>query len=190
MFAPFAQQPQPFAMLAIRTWSLDPTPVAGAVRAALREVDRDQPMTNVRSMQSVVSESLTEAKYVSGLTALFACIAMLLAVMGIYGVISYSVARRTHELGIRMVLGAGTQDVVRLVLRQAMIVVGIGLAIGVAGALAVSRLLSSWLYGVSARDPLTFIAIPLALAVVALVASYIPARRATRVDPVVALRCE
>jgi putative ABC transport system permease protein len=190
MFAPFAQQPQPFATLAIRTWAADPTPIAAAVRAVLREVDRDQPITNVRSMQSIVNESLTEAKYMSGLTALFACIAMLLAVMGIYGVISYSVARRTHELGIRMVLGAGARDVIRLVLRQAMIVVGIGLAIGIAGAMAVSRFLRSWLYGVSERDPLTFIAVPVALAVVALLASYVPARRATRVDPVAALRCE
>jgi putative ABC transport system permease protein len=190
MFAVFAQQPQPFATLAIRTWAADPTPIAAAVRAALRDVDRDQPITNVRSMQSIVNESLTEAKYVSGLTALFACIAMLLAVMGIYGVISYSVARRTHELGIRMVLGAGARDVVRLVLRQAMIVGGIGLAIGIAGAMAVSRFLRSWLYGVGERDPLTFIAVPMALAAVALLASYIPARRATRVDPVVALRCD
>jgi putative ABC transport system permease protein len=190
MFAPFAQRPQPFATLAIRTYSADPAPIAGAVRAALREVDRDQPITNVRSMRSVVNESMTEAKYVSGLTALFACIAMMLAVMGIYGVISYSVARRTHELGIRMVLGAGASDVVRLVLRQALTLVAIGLAIGVAGALAVSRLLSSWLYGVSPRDPLTFIGAPLTLAVVALLASFIPARRATGVDPVVALRFE
>jgi putative ABC transport system permease protein len=137
-----------------------------------------------------VNERLTEAKYVSGLTALFACIAMALAVMGIYGVMSYSVARRTHEMGIRMVLGAGEGDVVRLVLRQAAIVVGIGLAIGVTGALAVSRMLSSWLYGVSARDPLTFVATPVMLALVALLASYIPARRATKVDPAEALRCE
>ena len=103
-----------------------------------------------------MNESLSEAKYVSGLTALFACIAMLLAVMGIYGVITKSVARRTHELGIRMVVGAGVRDVVRLVLRQAMIVGGIGLAIGVAGAMGVGRFLRSWLYGVSGRDPLTF----------------------------------
>jgi putative ABC transport system permease protein len=190
MFAPFAQQPPPFGTLAIRTWSADPLPMAAAVRAALREVDRDQPITNVRSMQSIVNETLTEAKYVSGLTALFACIAMALAVMGIYGVMSYSVARRTHEMGIRMVLGAGEGDVVRLVLRQAVMVVGIGLAIGVAGALAVSRMLSSWLYGVSARDPLTFVATPVGLALVALLASYIPARRATKVDPAVALRSE
>ncbi len=190
MFAPLTQQPQAFATLAVRTWSADPLPVAAAVRAALREVDRDQPITDVRSMQSIVNETLTEAKYVSGMTALFAAIAMALAVMGIYGVMSYSVARRTHEMGIRMVLGAGEGDVVRLVLRQAGMVVGIGLAIGVAGALAVSRMLSSWLYGVSARDPLTFVATPVILAVVALVASYIPARRATKVDPAVALRCE
>jgi putative ABC transport system permease protein len=189
MLAPLAQQPPAFATLAVRTWSADPTGAATGLREALRAIDRDQPITNVRSIQSVVNDSMTEAKYVSGLTALFAAIAMALAVMGIYGVISYSVARRTHELGIRMVLGAGQRDVVRLVLRQALLVVGIGLAIGVAGALAVSRLLSMWLYGVSPRDPLTFIAVPVGLAAVALLASYIPARRATRVDPVVALRC-
>jgi putative ABC transport system permease protein len=190
MFAPLAQKPPAFAVLAVRTWSPDPLSVTAGVRTALHEVDRDQPITNIRAMQSIVDETLTEAKYVSGLTALFAAIAMVLAVMGIYGVISYSVARRTHELGIRMVLGAGPEDVFRLVLRQALTVVSIGLVIGVAGALAVSRVLSAWLYGVSPRDPLTFIAAPVALAFVALVASYIPARRATRVDPAVALRCE
>src|SRR5271157_2371402 len=145
MFTPLSQQPQAFLFLAIRTWSADPTPVAGAVRAALRQLDRDQPITEVRSMRSTVSESLTDVKYVSRLTALFAAIAMLMAAMGIYGVISYSVAQRTHEFGVRMVLGAGTADVVRLVLRQALYVVGIGLAIGMAGALVVSRLLASWL---------------------------------------------
>jgi putative ABC transport system permease protein len=190
MFAPITQQPQPFLFLAIRTWSPDPTPVTGAVRAALRQVDPDQPITGVRSMRSTVSESLTEVKYVSRLTALFAVIAMLMSAMGIYGVISYSVAQRTHEFGVRMVLGADTADVVRLVLRQALYVVGIGLAIGVAGALAVSRLLTAWLYGVGTHDPLTFTLVPLALGAIALLASYIPARRATRVDPAVALRCE
>lgn len=190
MFTPVAQQPQAFLFLAVRTWPADPTPVSGAVRAALRQLDRDQPITEVRSMRSTVSESLTDVKYVSRLTALFAAIAMLMAAMGIYGVIGYSVARRTHEFGVRMVLGAGTADVVRLVLRQALYVVGIGLAIGVAGALVVSRLLASWLYGVGQHDPLTFTLVPLALGGIALLASYIPARRATRVDPAVALRCE
>src|SRR5271157_3560755 len=190
MFTPLSQQPQAFLFLAIRTWSADPTPVAGAVRAALRQLDRDQPITEVRSMRSTVSESLTDVKYVSRLTALFAAIAMLMAAMGIYGVIGYSVARRTHEFGVRMVLGAGAADVVRLVLRQALYVVAIGLVIGMAGALVVSRLLASWLYGVGEHDPLTFTLVPLALGAIALLASYIPARRATRVDPAVALRCE
>src|SRR5271157_1036325 len=190
MFAPLSQQPQAFLFLAIRSWSADPTPVAGAVRAALRQLDRDQPITEVRSMRSTVSESLTDVKYVSRLTALFAAIAMLMAAMGIYGVIGYSVARRTHEFGVRMVLGAGAADVVRLVLRQALYVVAIGLVIGIAGALAVARLLASWLYGVGQHDPLTFTLVPLGLGAVALLASYIPARRATRVDPAVALRCE
>jgi putative ABC transport system permease protein len=165
MFTPLSQQPQAFLFLAVRTWPADPSPVAGAVRAALRQVDRDQPITDVRSMRSTVSESLTDVKYVSRLTALFAAIAMLLAAMGIYGVISYSVARRTHEFGVRMVLGAGTAEVARLVLRQA-------------------------LYGVGEHDPLTFTLVPLALGAIALLAGYIPARRATRVDPAVALRCE
>jgi putative ABC transport system permease protein len=190
MIAPLSQQPQAFLFLAIRTWPADPSPVAGAVRAALRQLDPGQPITGVRSMRGIVSESLTEVKYVSRMTALFAVIAMLMAAMGIYGVIGYSVARRTHEFGVRMVLGAGTADVVRLVLGQALYVVGIGLVIGVAGALAVSRLLASWLYGVGAHDPLTFTLVPLGLGAIALLASYIPARRATRVDPAVALRCE
>ena len=190
MFTPLSQQPQAFLFLAIRTWPADPTPVSGAVRAALRHLDPGQPITEVRSMRGIVSESLTDVKYVSRMTALFAAIAMLMAAMGIYGVIGYSVARRTHEFGVRMVLGAGTADVVRLVLRQALYVVAIGLAIGVAGALAVARLLASWLYGVGTHDPLTFTLVPLGLGAIALLASYIPARRATRVDPAVALRCE
>jgi putative ABC transport system permease protein len=115
---------------------------------------------------------------------------MLMAAMGIYGVIAYSVAQRTREFGIRLALGAGNAGVAGLVLRQALWLVAIGLAIGVPGAAAVTRLLQSYLYGVGARDPATFVAVPLMLALVALGASYIPARRATHVDPVVALRYE
>jgi putative ABC transport system permease protein len=113
-----------------------------------------------------------------------------MAAMGIYGVISYSVAQRTHEFGIRMALGAGSPSVIRLVLRQALWMVGLGIGIGVPAAAVMTKALQAWLFGVGARDPLTFIAIPLALAAVGAVASYIPARRATRVDPVIALRCE
>jgi putative ABC transport system permease protein len=156
----------------------------------VRRLDPDQPITSIRSMENLVEDSMTVSKYMSILTAIFAGIALLMASMGIYGVISYSVSQRTRELGIRMALGAGSANVIRLVLRQAVWVVAVGIAIGVAGAAAVMGVLRSNLYGVGARDPVTFVAVPAALAAVALLASYFPARRATRVDPVIALRYE
>jgi putative ABC transport system permease protein len=188
MFAPVGQAPPLGMTLAIRTRSADPALVVAAVRGELRRMDPDQPITAIRSMGSIIEESITISKHVTIMTAIFAGIAALMAAMGIYGVISYSVAQRTHELGIRMALGAGSTSVLRLVLRQAMWVVGIGLAIGVPGAAAITGLLKAFLFGVDARDPLTFVVVPVLLAAVALVASALPARRATRVDPVIALR--
>jgi putative ABC transport system permease protein len=190
MFAPSHQAPSPAMFILIRTQSADPSGLASAVRAELRNLDRDQPMNGVQSMKEIVESTLVESRYMTILTSIFASIALLMAAMGIYGVMSYTVAQRTRELGIRMALGAGSANVVRLVLRQALWVVGIGIAIGVPAAAAVTRVLQSYLYGVGPRDPATFILIPAVLAVVALVASYVPARRATRVDPMIALRYE
>jgi putative ABC transport system permease protein len=190
MYAPFAQEPRQAATLVIRTAGADPVTVASAMRAEVRALDRDQPVTAVETMRRIVEESMTISRLMTVLMAIFASIALAMAAMGIYGVISYSVAQRTHEVGIRMALGAGAGNVVRLILKQALWTVGIGVAIGVPGAAAVTTLLQFLLYGVGARDPLTFAAGALLLAIVGALASYLPARRATRVDPVIALRCE
>ena len=190
MFAPSYQEPSPAMFLLIRTQSADPSGLAAPLRTELRNLDRDQPINGVRSMKDIVENSLVESKYMTLLTTIFAGIALLMAAMGIYGVISYSVAQRTRELGLRMALGAGTANVVKLVLRQALWLVGIGIGIGVPCAAAVTRVLQAYLYGVGPRDPATFILIPAVLAAVALVASYVPAKRATRVDPMIALRYE
>ncbi len=190
MYAPVRQAPTAAMWLAIRTTAGDPSGVVPAVRSVLHDLDPDQPITAVRSMQNLVEESMVVSKYMTTLIGIFAGIALLMAAMGIYGVISYSVAQRTAELGIRIALGAGSGNVVQLVLKQAAWVVGIGIAIGVPGAAAVTKVLQSYLYGVGARDPVTFVVIPAVLAGVALAASYLPARRATRVDPLIALRYE
>jgi len=144
----------------------------------------------VRTMETVRGDSIAEPRFRALLTVLFGAVALALATIGIYGVMAYAVARRTHEIALRMALGAQYGDVMKLVVRHGMFLTGLGLAIGLAGALALTRLLSAMLYGVSATDPLTFAAVPLALAGVAFCACYLPARRATRIDPIVALRCE
>ncbi len=190
MYSPLRQNPPGGTFLVVRTQSADPTSITPALRGELRALDRDQPLTNIRTMQRIIEESMTIARLMTVLIGLFAGIAMVMAAMGIYGVISYSVAQRTHELGIRMALGAGAPGIVKLVLRQALWMIGIGVALGVPGAAATTKMLQSYLYGVGARDPITFVFIPLALAAVGLLASYIPARRATRLDPMSALRRE
>lgn len=190
VFSPLRQDPGQWSWIVLRTENADPTTVAPALRAELRALDRDQPLTDVRSMQRIIEESMTLPRLMSTLMGIFAAVALVMAALGIYGVISYSVAQRTHEFGIRMALGAGSPSVVRLVLRQAVWMLGIGVVVGVLAAAAMTKALQSFLYGVGARDPITFILIPLALAAIGVFASYIPARRATQVDPVVALRCE
>jgi putative ABC transport system permease protein len=173
----------------IRT-SSNPTDVAAAVRRAVWDVDRDQPVIQVRTMENVISESLWWER-VSGLTlGIFAAISLLLAAVGIYGVFSYSVTQRTHEIGIRTALGATRGDILRMVVREGALLTLTGVGAGILAALALTRLLASLLYGIRARDPITFVALSLLLATVALAASYVPARRATKVDPMVALRYE
>ena len=168
----------------------EPWSVAGAVRAAIREVDADVPVPAMRTMQMVLEESIAQRRFQMTLACVFAGAALLLAGLGIYGVVSYSVTRRTNEMGIRMALGAQSGDLHRLVVRQSMLPVALGLAAGVAGALAAGRVLSSLLFEVNERDPLTIAGVAALLTLVSLAACYVPARRATRVDPLASLRCD
>ncbi|MFL6212365.1 MAG: ABC transporter permease [Blastocatellia bacterium] len=161
-----------------------------ALREAVWKVDKDQPITSLRMMTEYVSDSVSQQRFNAVLLAAFALLALILASVGIYGVMSYTVTQRTHELGIRMALGAGQGDVFRLVVIEGMKLALTGVALGLAGAFAATRLMASLLYGVSATDPLTFAVISLVLAGVALAACFVPARRATRVDPMIALRYE
>jgi putative ABC transport system permease protein len=168
----------------------DPRSIMGAVRAAIHGVDADVPVPEMRTMREVLEESVAQRRFQMTLAGAFAATALLLAALGIYGVVSYSVARRTNEMGIRMALGARSGQLHRLVVRQSMAPVALGLAAGIAAALVAARVLGSLLYEVSARDPLTISAVAALLAAVALAASYVPARRATAVDPLDALRCD
>lgn len=164
--------------------------MVAALREQIRRVDPDQAVANVSALESRVSRAVAQPRLQAGLLALFACIAVLLAAIGIYGVMAVSVVQRTREIGIRMALGAVGRDVLALVVRQGLALVATGLALGLAAALALTRVLRSLLFSVSVTDPSVFGAIILLLAAVALIACYLPARRASRVDPMVALRHE
>jgi putative ABC transport system permease protein len=168
----------------------DPLALAGTVRQTVWEVDRDQPVSNVSTMEGVLAESIAKQRFSSLLFGIFAAVALVLAAVGIYGVMSYSMAQRTREIGIRMALGAQRRDVLRLAVGQGLRLVAVGVAVGLALALALSRVMTTLLFGVSATDPATLVTISAVLVAVALLASYIPARRATKVDPLIALRYE
>jgi putative ABC transport system permease protein len=175
--------------LVVRT-DLDPLSLASAVRRAVWEVDKDQPVSKIRTMEEIVSESVARQRFSMMLLGVFAALALALAAVGIYGVMSYSVAQRTREFGIRMALGAQRSDVLKLAVGQGLKLVLVGIAIGLGAAFLLTRVMSSLLFGVSATDPLTFITISLVLVGVAVLASFIPALRATKIDPMVALRYE
>jgi putative ABC transport system permease protein len=160
------------------------------VKQAVWSVDRDQPVWKIRTVEYLMTVNVASQRFVLSLMLSFAALALLLTALGIYGVISYSVNLRTHEIGIRMALGARESDVLRLVLRQGLVLALIGIGVGLCGAFIVTRFLTTLLFGVSALDPLTFAAVALVLLLVTLFACYIPARRATKVDPMVALRYE
>jgi putative ABC transport system permease protein len=175
--------------LVIRTQG-DPTSITAAVRKEVHAIDPDQPVADVKTMEQWVDTAVAAPRYRTLLLGLFALLALVLASTGIYGVMSYSVAQRTHEIGVRMALGARQLDVLKLVVRQGMGLVLIGVALGLAGAVALTRVMASLLFGVGAKDPVTFAVVAALLSLVAFVACYIPARRASRVDPLIALRYE
>jgi ABC-type lipoprotein release transport system permease subunit len=168
----------------------DPEALAAAVRREIGALDPDLPIYNLRTMSSRVSESLAPRRFSTMMLALFAALALGLAATGTYGVIAYLVTQGTREIGIRMALGASPRGIRRLVVRQGMLVAAIGLAAGIAGALVLTRFMQGLLFGIDPLDPVTFVSIPVILAGVAGVASYLPARRAARVDPLVSLRSE
>jgi predicted permease len=189
MFYPLLQEPLPFMTLAVRT-DADPKALAQDVARGVREVDADEPVYDVKTMDERLAESVSPQRLTAALVGIFAALAMTLAGVGIYGVISYSVAQQTHEFGIRMALGAQKGDVLKLVLRQGLLLALAGVLLGLAGALALTRVMSSLLYGVTVTDPATFAGVAAVLTAVALAACLLPARRATKVDPMVALRYE
>jgi putative ABC transport system permease protein len=194
MYTDYNQIPDQFFADATGTMSLvvrsksDSAELIRMVREQVSAIDRDQPIYNVKRMDELIASTISERRFAMILLAAFACVAMILAAVGIYGVMSYSVAQRSYEMGIRVALGAQGRDVLTLVVGQGLKLVLAGVAIGLAGAFALTRVISALLFGVSATDPVTFVATSALLTGVALAASFIPAHRATRVDPMVALR--
>ena len=189
LYIPYWQRPRLSASLLVRS-AIDPKAMSGSVREAVWSLDPEVPVPETRTLVQIMNKSVAERRFNMSLVLAFALSALALASFGVYGVLAYTVARRRSEIGIRMAHGADAGSVRSLVLRQGMQPVAIGLAVGVAGALAAGRLLSSMLFRVSANDPLTVAAVAAALCAVALAACAVPARRATRVNPIAALRCE
>jgi putative ABC transport system permease protein len=189
VYAPYLQEAVSYMALMVKA-GRDTGGLAAAVRSEVLAIDKDQPVSNIQSMDQLIKESVAGRRFNMTLLSIFATVALLLSAVGIYGVMSYAVTERTREIGIRVALGAGRKDVLRLVVGEGMTMAVVGIGTGVLAASALTRLMASLLYGVSATDPVTFAAISLVLAGVALLACYIPARRATKVDPGVALRYE
>ena len=194
LFQPYAAMYMPTLQSArmnvvLRTQG-DPLSLVPALRKEVQAIDPEQPIATVRTMEDWVRRSTATPRYRTTLLGLFAALAMILAATGIYGVMSYSVAQRTHEIGVRMALGARRSEVLGLIIRQGMLLVTIGLVLGLAGAFALTRVMSSLLFGVGTKDPVTFVAVAVLLSLVALIACYMPARRATKIDPLEALRYE
>ena len=189
MYMPFAQQPRSSMVLMIRTTN-KPESLAAAVRREVQTLDKNQLVHSIRTLESVMSEAVATPRFRTFLLGVFAVVALILAMVGVYGVMSYNVTQRTHEIGIRMALGAQGSDVLKLVIGHGMALALAGVGIGLAASFALTRVISNLLFGVKATDPMTFVVIALLLTGVALLASYLPARRAAKVDPMVALRYE
>lgn len=190
MFVPYSQAVLPlFATFMLRT-EADPAALANSVRKAVEAVDKDQSLSNIEPLKDVIDASTSPQWLRTLLLGLFALLAVALAAVGVFGVMAYTVSQRTHEIGVRVALGAQPGDILSLAVGQGMVVAGIGLVIGIAGAVGLTRLLSGFLYGVKPTDLMTFAAAVVLLTATALLACYIPARRAARVDPLIALRNE
>lgn len=188
-FQPYAQVASGSVIFTVRT-AADPAALIPTLKARLWEINATQPIYAVATLNNLVFASLQARRFSLLLLGTFAALALALALVGIYGVMSFATAQRTHEIGVRVALGAGARDIVRLILRDGLRLMLLGVGLGLAASLALTQLLSALLFGVSARDPLTFAGVAVLLTVVGLVACYIPARRATKVDPMIALRCE
>ncbi len=189
MFFPHRQQPSRQMFIVARA-AADPLSLSSALRTAVAAMDKNLAVSNISPMEEITAQSIGQERFTLLLLGVFSALALLLAVAGIYGVMSYAVAQRTHEIGVRVALGAQTRDVLKLVVSQGMALVLMGVGIGLASALALTRFIKGLLFGVSATDPMTFAGVAALLALVALFACWIPARRAAKVDPMVALRCE
>jgi putative ABC transport system permease protein len=192
VYTPIAQEPRAWKTwmnMVVRT-SVPPETLAGAVRREVARVDPDIPVTRVRAMEDLIAESFAPRRFNLLLLGGFAALALLLAGVGLHGVIAYAVAQRTHEVGVRLALGASRANILRLVVGHGLVLALAGVALGAVGALVLGRFVAGMLFGVQATDPVTFVAVAVLLVAVALVACYRPARRAARVDPIVALRCE
>jgi len=189
IYVPFAQKPSRSVFLVVRS-AVPPMNVVPAVRDAVQSLDKEQPVNRIRTMNEIVSETYGAIRFPMTLLWIFSALALVLSAIGIFGVMSYTVSRRTQEMAIRMALGASRRQVVRLVLREGLAVTLAGVALGLLGAWALSRIMEGYVYGITSTDPLTFAAASLLLASVALLASYLPARRAAKIDPLAALRYE
>ncbi len=190
MYTPYAQRPWPAMQFAMRVQGGDPMTAANAVRAAVLEIDPDLPITRVQTMDAALSDSIATARLMTALLVAFAAVALVMAAAGLYGVISYTVAQRTQEIGVRVALGAEPRSVIRLIAIDGLRLTAIGMAIGTIAALAAGRALRSVLFAVSPADPATYAAVLAIFAVTACAALVVPARRALAVDPLTALRAE
>jgi len=199
MYVPYVQHPlvsqarwveSQLAMTFVVRSAGDPLRLVPALRAAVAEVDRNLPIFNIKTLDEYVAEQLWQPQQTMTLLAMFGTIAVVLAMIGVYGIMAYAIRQRTHEIGIRMALGASRGDVLRLVIVQGLLLVALGVAIGIAGSLALTRLLGTLLWGVTPTDPFTYVVVIMTLVTVALLACYLPARRASFIEPMIALRHE